>query len=227
MKGRKSHTIVRQALQVLKNLAHRGACGCEVNTGDGAGILVQMPDAFLRKVAPADLPPAGEYGAGLVFLPHDPDARTAIQTIVEKIATEEGQRVLGWRDVPTDDCLVGPSAVRVEPLFTQVFIARGSGFTGPDARLRFERKLYVIRKRVEFAVDRLPISTSSACRRTRSSTRACSRPARSRRCSPTWWTRIWSRRWRSCTSGSARTRSRRGPWRTRTGWSRTTARSTR
>jgi glutamate synthase (ferredoxin) len=158
MKGRKSHTIVRQALQVLKNLAHRGACGCEVNTGDGAGILVQMPDAFLRKVAPADLPPAGEYGAGLVFLPHDPDARTAIQTIVEKIATEEGQRVLGWRDVPTDDCLVGPSAVRVEPLFTQVFIARGSGFTGPDARLRFERKLYVIRKRVEFAVDRLPIS---------------------------------------------------------------------
>src|SRR5512145_914210 len=78
IKGRKSHAIVAQALQVLKNLQHRGACGCEVNTGDGAGILVQMPDAFLRTVAPAPLPPAGEYGAGLVFMPRDQSARDVI-----------------------------------------------------------------------------------------------------------------------------------------------------
>src|SRR6187401_595366 len=82
IKGRKSHDIVRKALQVLKNLQHRGACGCEVNTGDGAGILMQMPDAFLRRVAPAPLPPAGEYGAGLVFLPHDTTARQAIKNVI-------------------------------------------------------------------------------------------------------------------------------------------------
>src|SRR5437868_2864233 len=79
IKGRKSHAIVRQALQVLKNLAHRGACGCEVNTGDGAGILIQTPDAFLRKVAPTPLPPAGEYGAGLVFLPRDAADRASVE----------------------------------------------------------------------------------------------------------------------------------------------------
>jgi len=77
IKGRKSHEIVAKALQVLKNLQHRGACGCEVNTGDGAGILIQTPDAFLRKVAPADLPPAGEYGVGLIFLPRERAHRAA------------------------------------------------------------------------------------------------------------------------------------------------------
>ena len=87
IKGRKSHDIVRKALQVLKNLQHRGACGCEVNTGDGAGILMQMPDAFLRKVAPVPLPPAGEYGAGLVFLPHDSTARQAIKDVIAYINT--------------------------------------------------------------------------------------------------------------------------------------------
>src|SRR5436190_4125797 len=77
IKGRKSHEIVKKALQVLKNLQHRGACGCEVNTGDGAGILVQMPDAFLRTVTPVDLPPVGQYGAGLVFLPKETTHREA------------------------------------------------------------------------------------------------------------------------------------------------------
>src|ERR1700692_1756172 len=81
IKGRRSHTIVDRALQVLKNLQHRGACGCEINTGAGAGVLVQMPDRFLRKVAPAPLPPAGEYGAGLVFLPPDAGARAAIRDV--------------------------------------------------------------------------------------------------------------------------------------------------
>ncbi len=115
---------MQQALQVLKNLAHRGACGCEVNTGDGAGILIQMPDEFLRKVAPAPLPPAGDYGVGLVFLPHDAAARATIEDLFARIVAEEGQTLLGWRDVPTDDSPVGPSAVAVEPVFAQVFIGR-------------------------------------------------------------------------------------------------------
>jgi glutamate synthase (ferredoxin) len=153
MKGRRSHAIVQQALQVLINLAHRGACGCEENTGDGAGIMTQIPDAFLRKVAPAPLPAAGEYGVGLVFLPHDAEARATIQGLFATIIAEEGQALLGWRDVPSDDRLVGPSAVAVEPKFAQIFIGRSGSLSGDDARERFERKLYVIRKRVENAVD--------------------------------------------------------------------------
>src|SRR5690348_3657834 len=83
------------------------ACGCEENTGDGAGIMTQVPDKFLRKVAPAPLPPAGEYGVGLVFLPHDEAARTAILDVFARVIKEEGQTLIGWRDVPTDDSLVG------------------------------------------------------------------------------------------------------------------------
>jgi len=158
MKGRKSHTIVQQGLQVLINLAHRGASGSEVNTGDGAGIMVQLPDAFLRKVAPAPLPAEGEYGVGVVFLPHTAAAKAAIKDVFTRIVAEEGQRLIGWRDVPTDDRLVGPSAVAVEPAFEQIFIACGAATPGdsPDAaRERFERKLYVIRKRVENTIDGL------------------------------------------------------------------------
>ena len=153
IKGRRSHTIVDRALQVLKNLQHRGACGCEINTGDGAGVLVQTPDKFLRKVAPAPLPPLGEYGAGLVFLPREASARKAIQDVFATIVAEEGQRLIGWRDVPTNDSPIGPSAVAVEPHFAQVFIARDPAITGGDAAVRFERKLYVIRKRIERAID--------------------------------------------------------------------------
>ena len=160
IKGRRSHSIVARALQVLKNLQHRGACGCEINTGDGAGVLIQIPDAFLRKVAPAPLPPAGEYGAGLVFLPREADARRAIQDVVAGIVAEEGQRLIGWRDVPTNDSPIGPSAVAVEPHFAQLFIGRGPGISGAkraadegDGRVLFERKLYIIRKRIERAID--------------------------------------------------------------------------
>src|SRR3990170_5580146 len=154
VKGRRSHAIVQKALEVLKNLQHRGACGCEVNTGDGAGILVQTPDRFLRKVAPGPLPAEGEYGAGLVFLPRDAAHREAIERLFAEIIAEEGQRLIGWRDVPTDDRPVGPSAVAVEPVFKQIFIARGPSLAGSDARpstssggagraeerVRFERK---------------------------------------------------------------------------------------
>ncbi|PYR00766.1 MAG: glutamate synthase large subunit, partial [Acidobacteria bacterium] len=163
IKGRRSHAILQQALQVLENLQHRGACGCEVNTGDGAGVLIQVPDRFLRKVAPAPLPPAGEYGVGLVFLPRDAHDRAAAEQLVARIVAEEGQRLLGWRDVPTDDRPIGPSAAVVEPVFKQIFIARQPSLTGPDEdpTTRFERKLYVIRKRIEHESDTLSIATAS------------------------------------------------------------------
>ncbi len=158
VKGVRSHAIVSQALQVLVNLLHRGACGCEVNTGDGAGILIQMPDKFLRKEARAlgfALPPEGEYGVGSVFLPREYDARATIEALIERIVQEEGQRVIAWRDMPADDRLVGASAVAVEPYFKQIFIGRAPGLD----RAAFERKLYVIRKLIEHAADTLPISS--------------------------------------------------------------------
>ncbi|HTM04601.1 MAG TPA: glutamate synthase large subunit [Vicinamibacterales bacterium] len=153
MKGRRSHDIVEKALQVLINLEHRGACGCEANTGDGAGILVQMPDAFLRKSVPFTLPAAGAYGAGLVFLPHDERDRDAIKAIFARIIAEEGQTLLGWRDVPSNNGDLGDSAKATQPRFEQLFIAAATGVTG----LALERRLYVIRKRVEHAIDTLKI----------------------------------------------------------------------
>ena len=125
MKGKRSHDIVRKALHVLINLEHRGACGCEANTGDGAGILIQPPDAFFRRNVSFTLPAAGSYGAGLVFLPHDERDRGKIKELIAKIAEEEGQAVLGWREVPTDNRLVGDSARATQPVFEQVFIAAG------------------------------------------------------------------------------------------------------
>jgi glutamate synthase (NADPH/NADH) large chain len=158
IKGRKSHGIVSQALAVLKNLLHRGACGSEPNTGDGAGILIQMPDAFLRDRCGAfgiALPAPGAYGAGLVFLPREPAQAAECQRILGEIVREEGQILLGWRDVPADDSPVGPSARAVEPDFRQVFVGRGPAV--PD-RVAFERKLYVIRKRAEHAVGACGLS---------------------------------------------------------------------
>ena len=157
MKGQRSHDIVQKALQVLINLEHRGACGCEANTGDGAGILIQTPDAFLRHAVPFTLPAAGSYGAGLVFLPHDERDRNRIKELMARIAGEEGQTLLGWRAVPTDNNEVGPSARATQPHFEQVFIAAADGVSGQA----FERKLYVIRKRAEHAVDTLKMNAFS------------------------------------------------------------------
>ena len=154
IKGRRSHAIVSQALEVLKNLLHRGACGCEVNTGDGAGIIIQMPHTFLLRECGSlgiPLPRPGHYGAGLVFLPRDPAQAAVCERILEDMIREEGQTVLGWRDVPTDSSAVGPSARAVEPRFRQIFVGRAGGV--PD-RAAFERKLFVIRKRTEHAVGR-------------------------------------------------------------------------
>jgi len=151
MKGIKSHAIVDNALTILKNLLHRGACGCEDNTGDGVGILIQKPDKFFRRVcndAGIQLPDPDSYGAGMVFLPQDPQQAQHCRQIFETIIAEEGQQLLGWRDVPTDDSLLGPSARKDEPVFKQIFIGKQQDLDSPA----FDRKLYVIRKRVENAI---------------------------------------------------------------------------
>jgi glutamate synthase (ferredoxin) len=157
IKGRKSHDIVRKALRVLMNLLHRGACGCEPNTGDGAGILVQMPDRFLRRQCARlglALPPPGEYGAGLVFLPREPLQADKVRALLHSIVEEEGQVLLGWRDVPANDHLLGDSARAVEPTIKQVFVGRGPAVRD---RAKFERKLYVIRRLFEKAMVGLDI----------------------------------------------------------------------
>ena len=149
MRGRASRRIVTQGLAALGNLAHRGAQGCEPDTGDGAGILVQVPDRFCRKVAPADLPAPGAYATGIAFLPRDPDAAAEAVRAVEGIAEAEGLQVLGWREVPTDDSMLGATARAAQPSFRQVFCAARNGATGID----LDRLAFVVRKRAEHAAD--------------------------------------------------------------------------
>ena len=129
IKGKKSHDLVQQGLQILNNLDHRGACGCEINTGDGAGILMQMPHEFLKiagKAAGISLPGVGEYGVGMVFLPPDATERRECEKIFERIVIEEGQRFLGWRDIPSNNSSLGETAKASEPFMRQIFIARSS-----------------------------------------------------------------------------------------------------
>ncbi len=149
VKGRKSNALVATALGALCNLEHRGATGAEANTGDGAGILVQVPDRFLREVAGFELPAAGHYAVGLAFLPVDDEERNKACAAIETIAGDEGLVVLGWRDVPTDPATLGSSAVAVMPTFKQLFIADGAGAGGID----LDRKVYPLRKRAEREVD--------------------------------------------------------------------------
>ncbi|MCL4720545.1 MAG: glutamate synthase large subunit, partial [Gammaproteobacteria bacterium] len=147
IKGRKSHAILAQAIQVLRNLDHRGACGCEVNTGDGAGVLLQMPHRFLQQAMEQeyiDLPAPGEYGSGLLFLPRNAGKRRKLEERFEKIVQSEDQVVLGWRTVPTRNASLGETARASEPFVRQVFIGRDPSLTDEAA---FERKLYIIRKR--------------------------------------------------------------------------------
>ena len=152
VKGRKSHEIVQQGLRILKNLTHRGAVGADPLAGDGAGILMQIPDAFLREECASlgiPLPEAGSYGVGMIFLPRNSATRNRCEALIEQTIDAEGQALLGWRDVPTDNSGLGASVKQVEPEIRQVFIGRGDQCTNTDA---FERKLFVIRKRVENAV---------------------------------------------------------------------------
>jgi len=151
IKGVKSHDIVRQGIEILENLAHRGACGCDPETGDGAGIMIQMPDAFFRKEltkTQLQLPAIGDYGAGLVFLPTSLEDRNIIEQWTEHIIHEEGQKLIGWREVPHEPTKVGHVARSVMPAFKQLFIARGQQTPQED----FDRKLYVIRKRLWYKV---------------------------------------------------------------------------
>lgn len=146
LKGEKSHDIVSKGIELLINLEHRGAVGAEKNSGDGAGILTQMPDKFMRRIAleqGIELPAFGFYGVGVVFVPRDPSASVETMTIVENVVKEIGLEVLGWRKVPTDNSSLGTSVTAVEPVVHHIFIKRPEGLKDCMA---FERKMFVVRK---------------------------------------------------------------------------------
>jgi len=150
IKGEKSNSILRQGIEVLHRLSHRGAVGADPKTGDGAGILIQMPHEFFIKAArecKIELPQLGSYGTGLIFLPQDDKEREFCKEAFQRVIKEHGQIFLGWRDVPINDADLGRTAKDAEPVFTQIFIGR-SGVEGLD----FERRLYVIRKQVEHII---------------------------------------------------------------------------
>ena len=151
IKNVKSHDIVRDGLTILENLEHRGAVGADPKAGDGVGMLIQMPDAFFRKVTSElafDLPEEGAYGVGMVFLPPDDSARATIENIINEKITAEGHGVLGWRDVPVDNSDLGYSIVPTEPVIKQIFIDNGKGVDQQG----FERDLFIIRRLIELAV---------------------------------------------------------------------------
>ena len=145
IKGRASHDIVIRGLGALCNMEHRGATGAEADTGDGAGVLLQIPDRFLRGVVDFELPPMGSYVVGMAFLPSDVAVAAQAQSAIEAIAREEGLTVLGWRDVPTDPATLGAGARAVMPTFRQLFLSDPNGASGID----LDRKVFVTRKRVE------------------------------------------------------------------------------
>ncbi len=155
IKGRKSHSIVQRGLKILENLTHRGATGADPLQGDGAGILIQLPDVFFRRACGKlgiTLPAIGQYGVGMVFLPQEPASRMACEQEIERAIQSEGQVLLGWRDVPTDNSGLSLRTKEVEPVIRQVFVARGSREMDQDA---LERKLYIIRKRAGHAIQSL------------------------------------------------------------------------
>ncbi|MFM8538262.1 MAG: glutamate synthase large subunit [Planctomycetaceae bacterium] len=157
MHGRKSHRIVRQALEVLENLAHRGACGCDPLTGDGAGILLQMPHEFFAAVAPQSgirLPKPGDWAAGTFFLPPSEGDREAAEAFFERLCREEDLEFLGWRTVPTDNSPIGGTAREVEPFIRQAFVGRGRKIS----RDHFEWKLFVLRKRFGIEIGSLGLT---------------------------------------------------------------------
>src|SRR6187549_1002061 len=158
MKGRRSHRIVADGLQILRNLDHRGASGAEINTGDGAGILIQLPHKFFVEGCKSSLrftlPAAGQYGAGLIYLPRNASVRRKVEEKFEQLVQSESCTFLGWRTVPTKNASLGDTAKSSEPFMRQCFIARPEGLD----ELGFERKLYVIRKRAytEIRTSTLP-----------------------------------------------------------------------
>ncbi len=158
IKGRRSHAIVEHGLQILRNLTHRGAVGADPLVGDGAGILLQLPDQFFREEMAKQgvvLPPVGEYGVGMVFLPKEPASRLACEYEIARAIKDGGQVLLGWRDVPRDRSGLGEAVKRIEPVIRQVFIGRGAEVTVTDA---LERKLYIIRKSSGHAIQALKLA---------------------------------------------------------------------
>src|SRR5574343_607175 len=157
IKNEKSHDIVEQGLLILDTLEHRGATGYDPLLGDGAGILIQLPDAFLRAERAKQglrLPPVGHYAVGNVFLPQSVTGRKACESVLARIIHEEGLEFLGWRDVPVDNTILAEAARDLEPVTRQVFIGRPESLKDQDA---FERKLFVVRKRAEHAVRKLKL----------------------------------------------------------------------
>ena len=149
LSGEPSHETVQRAIVALENLEHRGAAGADPNTGDGAGILLQMPDELMRGLIGDDLPPAGAYGVCVCFLPQDEARRAELEQLLETAVTQEGQRVVGWRDIPVDKDYVGITANFYAPYIKHLVVAaEGDLATDHDA---FERKLYVIRRMAELA----------------------------------------------------------------------------
>src|SRR5689334_6107335 len=151
IKGRRSHSIVKNALEVLLNLEHRCASGCDANSGDGAGILVQNPHEFHLKQCSFELYVFAKNAIGMVFLPVHPAHRKQCEAVLDQMVVEEGQRLIGWRYVPTNDSLLGPPARDSKPIVREVFIARNTDLNDDSA---FERKLYVIRRRASREVKR-------------------------------------------------------------------------
>jgi glutamate synthase (NADPH) large chain len=146
--GEPSHDIILKGIQILINLTHRGACGCDPDTGDGAGLLMQIPDKFFRRECASlgfTLPPVGEYGVGMMFFPVDRQARLQCEGLVEDVVKEEGLTVLGWRDTPTNGAAIGRIARGSQPYIQQIFIGSPYGMTQDE----LERRLYVVLKRAE------------------------------------------------------------------------------
>src|SRR3984893_7798246 len=159
-----THDVVRRAITALENLEHRGATGADPQTGDGAGILMQMPDELLRAAVDFELPPPGRYGVLMCFLPTDDDARAALEGLLERTVGEEGQRLLGWRDVPIDATQTGEVAAACRPAIRQLFVGAEAGLErDQDA---FERKLYVIRRICELTAEERGLYVASSSSRT-------------------------------------------------------------
>ena len=173
LKGRRSHALVEQGVEILSRLAHRGAVGADPKTGDGAGFLIQMPHLFLASVCGEQgikLPPAGSYGAGLIFLPTLPAERAACKKAIADAVAAEGQVLLGWRPVPVDNSDIGKAARETEPVIEQLFIGQGlegsEGAAGSSRDLKFEKKLYAIRRRVEKTIKSRQFYVTSLSTRT-------------------------------------------------------------
>jgi glutamate synthase (NADPH) large chain len=182
IKGRKSHDIVENGLTILKNLRHRGATGADPLHGDGAGILIQIPDAFFREEMGAKgvkLPKAGAYGVGMVFLPRKPAARAACVREVERAIVNEGQVLLGWRDVPVKDSCLGETARGTMPIIRQVFVGAGRGTATRSSGSSTSSARPPAMRSAPWASRTRRASTSPRSRIGPSSTRACCSQSRS------------------------------------------------